>query len=245
MSLGALTGFAQGLGTGMERKKRAEMQEKSDARRDRYIDALQSMGTRPEPGGMMPDQGMTHFMPGSSVDNSGYGSPAGQSSDGGDNTLSGLLYKHEGAGDASTLFGHSQRPGGKFAGVRVEDMTIDEASQFSDPSGPYGQWVKSKVGRVATPMGYGQIVGTTLRRTAKQMGLPGDTKFDKQTQSKMVNYLARNRLAGAKSQAAKRAAMRAEWEGFKNVSDATLDAAISNFELGGASPARPMGTRPI
>jgi hypothetical protein len=36
--------------------------------------------------------------------------------------------------------------------------------------------------------------------------------------------------------------MRAEWEGFKNVSDAQLDAAIANFEQNGSElTPRPLG----
>ena len=111
----------------------------------------------------------TPFMP--QGGNTGYGSPA-QSSDGGGNgaTLVSLLRKHEGAGRADTLFGHSQR-GGKFDGVDVSKMTLAQLREFSRPDGEYGQWVKSKVGRVATPMGFGQIVGTTMRNTAAAMGL--------------------------------------------------------------------------
>jgi hypothetical protein len=136
--------------------------------------------------------------------------------------------QHEGAGNASTLFGHSQN-GGRFAGVDVSKMTLAQVKEFSRPDGEYGQWVKDKVGRVATPMGYGQIVGTTLRNTAKAMGLPDNTVFDQQTQTRMVDHLAAQRIRGSNSPAGRRAGMRAEWEGFKNVSNNDLDRTINEF----------------
>ena len=152
-----------------------------------------------------------------------------------------LTARTEGAGRADTLFGHSQM-NGPFKGVDVSRMTIGQALDFAAPSGAYGQYVASRVGRVATPMGKHQIVGSTLRRAAHQMGLPMDARFDEATQDAIAAHLARNRLAGAKSPAAKRAALRAEWEGFKNVTDSELDAAIQQFEAGGGTvQPRPLG----
>jgi len=69
----------------------------------------------------------------------------------------GVMDKHEGGGSYDTLFGHSQD---KF-GVKPSEMTLGQLYAFSDPSGEYGQWVKGQVGRVATPMGRYQFVGTT------------------------------------------------------------------------------------
>lgn len=247
MSLAALSGFTQGFGAGLNRTKQRKEKAQDDARMDRYIDAIGSMGAVPS---MAPPQqggpSGTPFIPRGGAVASGVGQPPPSGGyEGDDTTISGLLRKHEGAGDPSTLFGHSQR-GGRFDGVDVSKMTLAQLKEFSRPDGEYGQWVKGKVGRVATPMGFGQIVGTTLRNTAQQMGLPDDTVFNEDTQAAMVNHLARNRLRSAKSPAAKRAAMRAEWEGFKNVSDAQLDAAIANFEgNGGAIRPRPMGVGPV
>lgn len=139
-----------------------------------------------------------------------------------------LLSEKEGVGDPATLYGHSQREGGPFAGVDVSNMTIAEAIEFSKPNGEYGQWVaRNNNGVVATPMGKAQIVGTTLRRAAEEMGLPMDAKFDENTQREIALYLADQRLAGARSQAEKRSALRSEWVGFKNASDERVDAAIS------------------
>lgn len=171
---------------------------------------------------------------------SGMGRPQGGASTGG--SFYDLLDKHEGGGGWDTLFGHSQN-GGRFDGVRVSQMTLDEVSDFADPSGEYGQWVKQQLAasgqraRVATPMGRGQIVGTTLRNTAKAMGLPGDTKFDEGTQKAMIRHLAMNRIRGQSTMSGKLAAMRAEWEGFKHVSDADLSRAIRELEGGGGHPA--------
>lgn len=254
MSLAALSGFTQGFAGGLDRKKQEKARAEENARRDRYIDAIGSMGAMPpdlyggaSTGAMQGSAGgdsMTPFIP-PQAGNSGYGSAAPGAGGSTGATIVDLLRKHEGAGDPSTLFGHSQR-GGKFDGIDVSKMTIGQLREFSRPDGEYGQWVKSKVGRVATPMGFGQIVGTTMRNTAEAMGLPDDTVFNEQTQASMVNHLARQRLQSAKSPAAKRAAMRAEWEGFKHVPDSQLDAAIANFEQnGGVIAPRPMGASPV
>jgi len=146
-----------------------------------------------------------------------------------------LIDDTEGAGRYDTLFGHSQR-GGRFDGVDVSRMTLGELREFSKPSGEYGQWVKQELARsghrarVATPMGRHQIVGTTLRSTARELNLPDDTVFNRQTQNRMANHLARQRLSSATTMQQKMAALRAEWEGFQKVDDARLRAAIIDFE---------------
>lgn len=150
-----------------------------------------------------------------------------------------LLDRTEGAGDYRTLYGHAQRPGGAFAGVDITQMTIAEVSAFAAPDGRYASHVRDQVGRVATPMGRGQIVGTTLRAAAKEMGLSPDTKFTPAVQNAMILHLAEKRLASATTQEGKRAALRAEWEGLKHVSDAELDLAIMDLERGtGTDPLR-------
>ncbi len=153
-----------------------------------------------------------------------------------------LLDKHEGGGRYDTLFGHSQREGGRFAGVDPTQMTLGEMRAFTDPSGEYGQWVKQQLAnsgqkaRVATPAGRYQIVGTTMRNTQDALGLSDDTLFDQRTQDMMGEHLAKQRIASAKSPAARRAAMRAEWEGFKHVSDEDLDQAITGLISGKGMP---------
>ncbi len=152
-----------------------------------------------------------------------YAAPSSGSGD-----LFSLLDKHEGASNYDTLFGHSQKD--RFSGVKISEMTLGQLAEFSDPNGKYGQWVKSQVGRVATPMGRGQIVGSTLRAAAKEMGLSDDTVFSPAVQDQIIMHLATKRLRGQKTMAGKRAALRAEWEGFKHVSDADLTVAIERME---------------
>lgn len=140
-----------------------------------------------------------------------------------------LVDRTEGGGGYDTLFGFSNRSG-PFSGVDVSRMTIGQLKDFSSPSGQYGAWVKNKIGRVATPMGRYQIVGTTLRGLADEMGLSDDTVFDENTQDAMFDHLVQRRLSRASSPEAKLAGLRAEWEGFKHVSDAALLAAASEYE---------------
>ena len=238
MAMGAIGAFAEGLGSGIQAGRARKQREEDNARMDRYLDLMERQPQQASfPGGMgaSPVYG---GQPGQSV--GGYGTPQQGAVSGGSGMFD-LIDKHEGGGNYDTLFGHSQN-GGRFDGVRVSDMTLSQLYDFTSPSGEYGQWVKGQVGRVATPMGRHQIVGSTLRAAATKMGLSPDTKFTPQVQDSIANYLARNRLAGATSPAAKRAAMRAEWEGFKHVSDSSLDAAIAQFEAnGGMMRPRPMG----
>jgi len=149
--------------------------------------------------------------------------------------LLGLIDAHEGGGNYDTLFGHSQQDGGPFSGVSVSNMTLQEIYEFSDPSGRYGQWVgrNNPAGAtVATPMGRYQIVGSTLRQAAREMGLPPDTVFSPEVQDQIAAHLAEKRLQSASTMEGKRAALRNEWAGFRNVSDADLDAAIRQYEGG-------------
>lgn len=153
--------------------------------------------------------------------------------------LKGLIDKYEGGGRYDTLFGHSQRD--RFKGVDVSKMTLGDLYEFSSPRGEYGNWVKEKVGRIATPMGRHQIVGTTLRRTARQMGLPDDTVFSGDVQDRMFTHLADARLKSAKSMAGKMEGLRAEWEGFRNVPDSVLRQTIMDYEKQDGMSVRPQG----
>jgi hypothetical protein len=158
--------------------------------------------------------------------------------------LQGLIVGTEsGRGGYSALYGQAQEPGGAFAGADVTKMTLDQMDQF-EQSG-YGDWVKDQVGRTATPAGMYQIVGDTRRQVAKEMGLSGDTLFNQATQDAMFQHLVNKRLSSADSMAGKMAGLRQEWEGFKQVPDRELRAAIEAYESGdrnaltGASPLGP------
>lgn len=99
----------------------------------------------------------------------------------------------ESGGDYDALYGFSNRQGGAFEGTKLTDMTVDQAIQFSDPDGPYGQWSKQQLGYVATPMGAYQIVGTTLRDIKENMGLTGDEQMTPELQDAMAKWLYENR----------------------------------------------------
>lgn len=233
MSLSGLAGFAQGFGNARQAIKDRKQREADNARTDALISAL---GAQPAPG-------YPAVNGGAGVPAGGVGkAPALGAVPG--NGLFGLIDATEGGGRYDTLYGYANN-GGAFNGVDVSQMTLGELYDFSSPSGPYGQWTKSQLGYVATPMGRHQIVGRTLRATADGMGLSPDTKFTPPTQDAMAAYLARNAIGRAKTPAGKRAALRAEWAGFKNVPDSALDAAIADFEAnGGLIMPRPMGAGP-
>ncbi|WP_245424509.1 hypothetical protein [Rhizobium sophoriradicis] len=143
----------------------------------------------------------------------------------------------EGAGDYDTLFGHAQKDG-PFAGTSVSSMPIRDVIAFTDPSGPYAQYVKGKVGRVATPVGKYQTVGTTLRSAVNDLGLDPNSPYDRATQDRVASYLARQRIASADTLPGKIQALRAEWQGFKNVPDAEMAQIVADLQSGAtAAPA--------
>lgn len=116
------------------------------------------------------------------------------------------IFAGESGGDYDALFGYANRPGGRFADKRLRDMTVDQALEFSNPRGEYAQWVKGKIGRVATPMGGYQIVGTTLRAAKDALGLTGNERMDEATQDRLGQWILANQGTGA-------------WEGYKGPRD--------------------------
>lgn len=147
-------------------------------------------------------------------------------------SLLGALDKTEGGGNYDTLYGNAQRNGGAFSSINVSQMPIKDVLTFSDPNGRYAQSVKSQIGRVATPMGRHQIVGTTLRNAVDQMGLDPNTPFDRNTQDAIATHLARSRVSSAGTMEGKIAGLRAEWAGLKNVPDAQLAQIVNDLENG-------------
>nr|WP_261321795.1 lytic murein transglycosylase [Rhizobium leguminosarum] len=142
----------------------------------------------------------------------------------------------EGAGGYDTLYGNAQK-NGPFAGTDVTRMPIRDVIAFTDPSGPYAQSVKSQTGRVATPVGRYQVVGTTLRNAVGALGLDPNAPFDQNAQDAVGAYLARQRIASADSLPGQMAALRQEWHGFKNVPDEQLAQVVADLRSGnGAIP---------
>jgi len=112
------------------------------------------------------------------------------------------IFAGESGGDYDAVFGYQNRPGGKYEGVRPSQMRVDDVLQFQDPQGEYGQWVKGQVGRVATPVGAYQVVGTTLREAVKAGVVSPDDKFDQRTQDKVGAWVLSTQGTGA-------------WEGYR------------------------------
>lgn len=112
------------------------------------------------------------------------------------------IFAGESGGDYDALFGFSNRAGGAFANVKLTQMTVDQAIEFANPRGPYAQWVRARVGRVATPMGAYQIVGTTLRRAKEGLGLRGDELMTPELQERLGQWIFRTQGTGA-------------WEGYR------------------------------
>jgi hypothetical protein len=102
------------------------------------------------------------------------------------------VFPGESGGDYNALFGYANRPGGQFSGTNLTNMTVDQALQFATPSGPYGQSVKGQIGRVATPMGAYQVVGTTLRGAKEGLGLTGNEVMTPELQDAIGMWIYQN-----------------------------------------------------
>ena len=107
------------------------------------------------------------------------------------------IFAGESGGDYDALYGYQNRPDGKFSGVKVSEMPIADVIKFTSPCGTYGQYVKGQVGRVATPVGAYQVVGSTLRGAVEALGLDPSQKFDKATQDKIGQYILKTQGTGA------------------------------------------------
>ena len=151
-------------------------------------------------------------------------------------TLQGLVDQREGGGDYRTLFGFANRDGGAFSGTDITQMSIGQLVGFASRDGAYGRHQINQLGYLATPMGRYQVVGSTLRNAAQEMGLSDDTLFTPDVQDQVFAHLARRRLSGPLSMEGKISALREEWDGFRHVPDAQLAAAIQDFEAGNYMP---------
>lgn len=111
------------------------------------------------------------------------------------------IFRGESGGDYDTLYGNSHRAGGRFAGVKLTDMTVNEALEFSKAGGEYARWSKTqkgvKPGTYATPMGAYQIVGTTLETAAKALGLKGNERMTPELQDRLGDYIYQTQGTGA------------------------------------------------
>jgi hypothetical protein len=129
------------------------------------------------------------------------------------------IFAGESGGDYGALFGYQNRPSGRFSGVDVTKMTVDQALDFAKPSGEYGQYVKGQVGRVATPMGAYQVIGTTLRAAKDGLGLTGAETMTPELQDRIGQWVYKTQGTGA-------------WEGYKPMTDAQAVAAETMTALG-------------
>lgn len=107
------------------------------------------------------------------------------------------IFAGESGGDYDALFGFSNRPGGRFAGTRISDMTVDQAINFAHPRGEYATWVRNKIGRTATPMGGFQIVGDTLKQAKNWAGLSGNERMTQDIQDRLGEAVLQNQGTGA------------------------------------------------
>jgi len=118
------------------------------------------------------------------------------------------IFATESGGDYNALYNYANRAGNPFAGFNLTGMTVDEALEFASPSGPYAQYVKGQVGRVATPMGAYQVVGSTLAEAKKGLGLTGGEMMTEDLQDKIGQWIYKTQGPSA-------------WEGLKGKDMAT------------------------
>ncbi len=103
------------------------------------------------------------------------------------------IYQTESGNDYDKLYNNSEKS--VFMTIKPTEMTIKEVLAFQDPSGPYAQYVaENNDGVISTPVGAGQVVGTTLRQAAEELGIPLDTYFTPEVQDIIVEHLIMKRV---------------------------------------------------
>lgn len=113
------------------------------------------------------------------------------------------IFAGESGGDYNKLYGNAEQSGGPFAGVKVTEMTVDQALDFANPSGAYGQYVaRNNGGTVSTPMGGFQVIGSTLADAKRGMGLTGNEIMTPALQDQIGQWIYDSQGTGA-------------WEGFR------------------------------
>lgn len=138
-----------------------------------------------------------------------------------------LIDQTEAGGNYDTLLGHAQNS--VFNGMKASEMTVDQVIAFQQ-SPEYRNYSKGVVGRVATPVGRFQIVGTTLRSLKDAMNLTGGEKFDEAMQNRMFLHLVQQRLKAAGGDINKVVSqLRKEWAGLGHVSTKELKKAVKDL----------------
>jgi hypothetical protein len=108
------------------------------------------------------------------------------------------IFGGESGGDYDALFRYSNRPGGRFAGTKLTDMTVNEAIAFANPRGEYARYVAANnKGTVASPMGAYQIVGSTLAKAKDWAGLTGEERMTPDIQDRLGKAVLANQGTGA------------------------------------------------
>ena len=130
-----------------------------------------------------------------------------------------------------SLYGNSQRKDQPFSDIKITDMTLEEVLAFQDINGEYAAWVKKNNpdNLKSTPVGRFQFVGKTLRPLVKELNLDLSQKFSAQLQDLLFEEHIKNCFEGISSIPKKREILKAQWQGFRKLSNPELDAIIKEY----------------
>ena len=146
-----------------------------------------------------------------------------------------MTAKESGSGGYDSLYDQAQKE--TFKGIVPTEMTIGEVLSFQKKrgKGSYASFVKANnpSGKLSTPVGKFQYVGSTLQDEVDKNGYNLNAKFDANMQDTIFYNHANRIIKNLKTQEGKRSKMRVTWEGFKSkkaVSDKELDALIAEIQ---------------
>ena len=146
-----------------------------------------------------------------------------------------MTTKESGSGGYDALYDQSQKS--TFKDFKPTEMTIGEVLAFQKKrgAGSYASFVKANnpSGKLSTPVGKFQYVGSTLQDEVDKNDYDLNAKFDAGMQSNIFYNHANRIIKNLKTQEGKRSKMRSTWEGFKSrkaVSDKELDALIAEIQ---------------
>ena len=146
-----------------------------------------------------------------------------------------MTSKESGRGGYDALYNQAQKS--TFKDFKPTEMTIGEVLAFQKKrgAGSYASFVKANnpSGKLSTPVGKFQYVGSTLQDEVDTNDYDLNSKFDANMQDTIFYNHANRIIKNLKTQGGKRSKMRSTWEGFKSkkaVSDKELDALISEIQ---------------
>tara|TARA_B100002019_G_scaffold160874_1_gene138756 strand:+ start:18884 stop:19882 length:999 start_codon:yes stop_codon:yes gene_type:complete len=134
----------------------------------------------------------------------------------------------EGLGQYDTLLAdQGKSKDSPFKNVKVNTMKIKDVAEFAKKNGKYHKYNLKKYKLDSTAVGFYQILGGTINdildRGGKELGITGDTIFDKKTQDKMYVWYMSDTISRKKTLNGMMQNVMRRWASFRDESKTKKD----------------------